>query len=227
MAQNELGEIKAAEARLELAKKAKAWSSKNVEAAIIAAADGRRALDDAKRALDNANKNLDEAKREDTEAVEDLGKAEAALKDVNSKWEVNEVDIEDEDDSDGKKRSALVAMVDDTGNNKKRKKNCSSSIFDAKSIKVDNCSDQYVVMNGVYVRSGKASSGLPVFEHQHYRSMFSVRFHNTQWHMFGRFLSVFRCTSRGDNSDPLRDEWKATNKNWRGTPPKFSVNELA
>ena len=96
MAQNGLDEIKAVEAQVAMAKKAKARSSKNVIAA--------------KAVVDAANKVLDDAKHEDEEADADLNKAVKALKDVNSKWEVIHVDIDNENDG-SRKRAASVELL--------------------------------------------------------------------------------------------------------------------
>jgi hypothetical protein len=93
MVQSGLSEIKAAEERLRLAKRAKIRSKaslKNAEAA----------FDSARKLLNLASRNLDDAKKDYDEADSDLEDAHSALKAVNSKWKIIELDNSDEEDAD-------------------------------------------------------------------------------------------------------------------------------
>ena len=197
-----------------------------MEAAIIAAADMRRALDDAKRALDNANQNLNVAKREDKEAARDLVKAEAALKVVNSKWEVIEQDFEDEHNCVGKKRSAPVAEGDGNEHDKKSKHYHDVNIKDVKSIKVAGCG--YPDANGIYHLLKYDDHSNPVFGNQRYvlRRSSSQRRNNIWFILYSepkRYL--YKCILRDcDATDLFRDEWKVIYG--YNPPPKLSIIEL-
>ena len=106
MAQNGLGEIKAFESRVELAKQAKVRSMNNLEAAKSAAKFARKALH-------AANKILNGAKRDAEEAAQDLNNAKKALKDANAKWGV--IEIDSDDDSSGRCRMRDVKSTNVTG----------------------------------------------------------------------------------------------------------------
>lgn len=99
---NGLSEIKAVESHLKLAKKAKGSSSanllraeRNLQMATNAFESAMATFQAARRARKAAYKALDAAKKEDEEAEVDVKEAERAVEAVNSKWEIIDVDIDD------------------------------------------------------------------------------------------------------------------------------------
>lgn len=216
MAQNGLGEIQAAEARFELAKKAKARTSKHVDAA-------NAALKAAVKAMEAA---LNAAKHDDQEAAVDLNKAEAALKAVNSKWEVIEVDTDDEDNHENRKRAAAsVVEIDENEQKKRARYDNAATIFDAKSINVSGCSFDH--MNGLYLRT-ETINGYPYFEHEHNDEYQLYHWHNGDWvieDIEDCLNFPYICISQDcKDVDPLTDAWE-TALGFEA-PLKLSIHEL-
>jgi hypothetical protein len=193
MAQNGLGEIKAAEARLDLAKKTKAHSSGNLEIATVAFEAARKALD--------AAKNWDE------DAADYLKAAEAALEAVNKKWELIEIDADDEDvdTAVGKKRAAVERDVD---------------IFEVESILVSGCGAPEV--NGTYHRNGMYDNS-PQFKHEKHSHILLRRVSYGQWFISREDCTLYKCFSPRDSDEdfsPINKEWNVCS---RGVNPAPSL----
>jgi hypothetical protein len=158
MASNGQGEITAVKNHLELAEKAAKRAAANRKNAY-------NAFNAAQKAFDAASLNLFAAKKEETDALNDVKDAEKLLKDVEKKWELIDVDGDDdisEHDGNAKKRAA-VSTTEQTGNRPSKKAKKDVSILDATTITIRGCG--VAEANGTYTKPLHTDGAL-LFEHR-------------------------------------------------------------
>lgn len=102
---NGYAEIKAVEGQVEVARKAMFRSNVNLK-------NAETAFDTARFLLNTASQNLDAAKKENEDAIRDLKDATSALKAVNSKWKVIELDNDDESTSGSSEEDEYISKSD-------------------------------------------------------------------------------------------------------------------
>lgn len=158
-------------------------------------------------ALAAAQKALDAAKKRDLEAAGDLKSAHDDLKAVHKKWELIEIDGDDDDiekefHSIGRKRSAQEPGVD---------------IFEVETVQVVGCGQSEV--NGMYKRVGMFSYS-PQFVHhiKGNENIFLRRLYFGSWFISREGSTMYKCVPPQDSNEnfsPVDQEWTTC----KGTAP--------